>query len=46
MLYYLSIIVITALLIVLISEISKRNTLIGSILASIPLVSVLAVIWL
>lgn len=38
--------VITALLIVAISEISKRSTLIGAILASIPLVSVLAMLWL
>jgi len=37
---------ITAVLIVAISEISKSNTLIASILASIPLVSVLAMIWL
>lgn len=34
------------MLVVLISEISKRSTLVGSILASIPLVSVLAMIWL
>ena len=46
MVYYILKIVITALLIVIISEISKRSTLIGSILASIPLVSVLAMIWL
>lgn len=46
MVYYIIKIVITTILIVLISEISKRNTLLGSILASIPLVSVLAMIWL
>ena len=46
MAYYIIKIVVTALLIVIISEISKRSTLIGSILASIPLVSVLAMIWL
>ena len=39
-------VIITTALIVLISEISKRSTLAGSILASIPLVSVLAMIWL
>jgi hypothetical protein len=33
-------------LIVLISEITKRSSLVGAILASIPLVSVLAMIWL
>jgi hypothetical protein len=44
--YYLVKIVVTTLLIVLISEIAKRSTLIGSILASVPLVSVLAMLWL
>jgi len=39
-------VIITTILIVAISEISKRSTLIGAILASIPLVSVLAMIWL
>ena len=39
-------IVITTALIVLISEIAKRSSLIGAILASVPLVSVLAMIWL
>lgn len=46
MMYYFIKVIITTILIVIISEISKRNTLIGSILASIPLVSVLAMIWL
>lgn len=46
MLYYLLKIAITTVLIVGISEIAKRNTLIGGILASIPLISVLAMIWL
>lgn len=46
MLYYIIKIAITTVLIVLISEISKRSTLAGSILASIPLMSVLAMIWL
>lgn len=44
--YYLIKVLISAILIVLISEISKRNSLIGSILASIPLVSVMAFIWI
>ena len=44
--YYIVKIVITTLLIVAISEISKRSTMIGAILASVPLVSVLAMIWL
>lgn len=46
MLYYVIKIVITTLLIVVISEISKRSSFAGAILASIPLVSVLAMIWL
>lgn len=46
MAYYLTKLAITAVLIVLISEISRRSSLIGAILASIPLVSVLAMVWL
>jgi hypothetical protein len=46
MMYYAAKVLITTGLIVLISEISKRSTLIGAILASVPLVSVLAMIWL
>ena len=38
--------VITAVLVVGVSEIAKRSTLIGGILASLPLVSLLAMIWL
>lgn len=44
--YYALKIIITTVLIVIIAEISKRNTLLGSILASIPIISVLAFIWL
>jgi len=39
-------IVVTALLVVAISEVSKRSSFIGALLASIPMVSVLAMIWL
>ena len=46
MTYYLIKIAVTTILIVLISEIAKRSSLVGAILASIPLVSVLAMIWL
>ena len=46
MTYYVVKIVITTFLIVLISEIAKRSTLMGAILASVPLVSVLAMLWL
>jgi len=44
--YYIFKISITAALIVLISEVAKRSSFIGAILASIPLVSVLAMVWL
>jgi hypothetical protein len=46
MVYYLTKLFVSAALIVLISELSKRSTFIGALLASIPLVSVLAMIWL
>ena len=44
--YYIIKVIISAILIVAISEISKRSSLIGAVLASVPLVSVLAMIWL
>ena len=37
---------ITSIIIVAVSEIAKQNSFLGSILASIPLVSVLAITWL
>lgn len=46
MIYYLLKTLISALLIVLISEFSKRSTFIGALLASIPTVSLLAFIWI
>ncbi len=46
MAYYTLKIIITTILIVAISEISKRSTFVGAILAYVPLVSVLAMIWL
>lgn len=39
-------ILISAILIFVISEIAKRSSLLASILASIPLLSVLAMVWL
>jgi hypothetical protein len=39
-------VVITAVLIVAIAEISKRSSLFGALVASLPLTSVLAMIWL
>jgi hypothetical protein len=44
--YYVVKIAVTTALVVAISELSKRSTLMGALLASIPLVSVLAMIWL
>ena len=46
MAYYTLKIVVTTVLVVVISEVAKRSTLTGAFLASIPLVSVLAMIWL
>jgi len=46
MAYYLVKIITTTVLIVVISEIAKRSSFVGAILASIPLISVLAMIWL
>lgn len=46
MMYYLIKVLVSAVLITLISEISKRSSVIGSILASVPLLSVLSLIWL
>ena len=39
-------IAVTAILVVAISEVAKRSTLLGAVLASIPVTSVLAIIWL
>lgn len=44
--YYIAKVFITAILVVSISEISKRSSLIGAMLASLPIVSILAFIWL
>lgn len=46
MTYLLMKIAITTVLVVAISEVAKRSSLAGAVLASIPLVSVLAMIWL
>ena len=39
-------IIITTLIIVTVSELAKRFTIIATILASLPLVSLLAIVWL
>lgn len=46
MLYYVTKVAITALLVVLISEVAKRSSFLGAVLASVPLTSVLAMLWL
>jgi len=46
MAYYFVKVLITAILIVAISEVSKRSSLLGGILASLPMISILAFIWL
>ena len=46
MLYFLLKIFITAVVVVAISEIAKRSSLLAGLLASIPLTSFLAFIWL
>ena len=44
--WYITKIAVTALLVVAVSEVAKRSSLAGGLLASVPLVSVLAMIWL
>ncbi len=46
MAYYLFKLFVSAVLIVAISEIARRSSFIGALLASVPLVSVMAMIWL
>jgi uncharacterized membrane protein YfbV (UPF0208 family) len=46
LIYYLTKIAITTVLIVVISEVAKRSSFAGALLASIPFVSVLAILWL
>ncbi len=46
MAYYFFKLAISAVLIVAISEVARRSSFIGALLASVPLVSVMAMIWL
>lgn len=46
MLYYLLKILISAVIIASVSEIAKRSSIWAALLASLPLVSLLAIIWL
>jgi hypothetical protein len=44
--YYVIKVLLTACIIVAISEVSSRNNTVAALLASIPMVSVLAIIWI
>lgn len=44
--FYVLKVLITSILVVAISEISKRSSFLGALLASIPLISVMAMVWL
>ncbi len=44
--FYLIKIAITTILVVAITEIAKRSTFVGALVASVPLISSLAIIWL
>ena len=46
MTYFLFKLVLTSLLVVIVSELARRSTVLGAVVASIPLVSVLGMIWL
>ncbi len=46
MLYAALKVVVTTILVIAVSETAKRSSLLGAVLASIPLISVLAMIWL
>ena len=46
MAYYIAKVVISALLIVLITEVAKRSSLGGAIIASLPAISILAFLWI
>ncbi|WP_319560070.1 DUF3147 family protein [Marispirochaeta sp.] len=46
MAYYLVKLLISALIVVLVSEIAKRSSLLGALIASLPLTSLLALIWM
>ena len=46
MTYYFIKTIITAFIIVIVSEVAKKSTFIGAVIISIPLTSLLAFIWL
>jgi hypothetical protein len=46
MVYYAVKVLLSAVLIVLVTELAKRSTLAGALIASLPLTSLLAFVWL
>ncbi len=46
MLMYVLKVIISAIIIVLVSEVSKANATLGALIKSLPLVSILAMLWL
>ena len=46
MAYYIFKIGMTTCLVILISEVAKRSSLVGAILASVPVISIMAILWL
>lgn len=44
--YYFTKIAVSAVMIVAISEIAKRSSILGALVASVPLISIIAMIWL
>ncbi len=44
--YYVAKVAISAVLVVIIAEVAKRSTFVGAAIASLPLLSVLALTWL
>lgn len=46
MLFYVTKVIISAIVIVAVSEIAKRSSLFGALIASLPLTSLLAILWM
>lgn len=44
--YYLAKIVVSALVVVIVSEVAKRSSIFGALVASLPLTSLLAILWM
>ncbi len=46
MIYYVIKLIVTLILILLISEIGKHNTFFSALLASLPIVSIISILWI